>query len=152
MSHTCTIDQQPSLPTLCVKARTPVKDIGAVIGSAFGEIMKTISARGATPIGMPYVAYRNLDMSDLDLEIGFPVSKPVAGEGRVEPGKLPGGAWASTMHVGPYSEVGPAWADLQAFIAAQGKTASPVGYEFYLDGPDTPPDRIRTRVAFPLAS
>jgi effector-binding domain-containing protein len=152
MAHTCTIEQQPPLPTLCVKTRTPVTEIGAVLGKAFGEIMSTINARGAAPIGMPYVAYRNMDMADLDVEIGFPVSKPVAGAGRVEPGTLPGGAWASTLHVGPYADVGPAWADLQAFIRAQGKTAAPTGYEFYFDGPDTPPDRIRTRVAFPLLS
>lgn len=152
MDRQCTIEKQPAQPTLCVRTHVPVTRIGEVVGKAFGDIMAAIEAQGGTPQGMPYVAYRNLNMADLDLEIGFPVSKPLAAQGRVEPGELPGGTWASTMHIGPYADVGPAWNELQGYIRAMGKVPAPIGYEFYFDGPETPPERIRTRVAFPLLS
>lgn len=150
MDRQCTIDQQPAQPTLCVKTRTPVTRIAEVLGQAFGDIMSAVDEQGATVAGLPYVAYRNLNMEDLDLEIGCPVSKPLAPQGRVEPSELPGGVWASTVHVGSYAGVAPAWNELQGYLRAQGKVPAPVGYEFYFDGPDTPPERTRTRVAFPL--
>lgn len=151
MDFQCTIEQQERQPTLCVRTRTPVQNIGAVVGAAFGEIMSAINAQNAKPVGMPYVGYRNMDMSDLDLEIGFPVSKPLVAQGRVQPGELPGGEWATTMHVGPYDSVGPAWERLQHFLTAQHRRPGPVGYEFYFDGPETPPEKIRTRITYPLA-
>ncbi|MBL8911437.1 MAG: GyrI-like domain-containing protein [Archangium sp.] len=151
MDAQCTIEKQAPQPTLCVRTRTPVQNIATVLGSAFGEIMNAISAQGAKPAGMPYVGYRNMDMRDLDLEIGFPVSSPLVAQGRVQPGELVGGEWASTLHVGPYASVGPAWERLQHFITAQHRKPGPVAYEFYFDGPETPPAKIRTRITFPLA-
>lgn len=150
MDRQCTIDEQPAQPTLCVKTRTPAACIGEVLGQAFHDLNSAVTAQGATVSGLPYVAYRNLNLSDLDLEIGVPVSKPLAALGRIEPGELPGGVWASTLHIGPYDGVGPAWNELHGYLRAQGKVAAPVGYEFYFDAPETPPERTRTRVAFPL--
>ncbi len=150
MDRQCTIDEQPAQPTLCVKTRTPVERISEVLGQAFGELISAVTSQGATVSGPPYVAYRNMNPSDLDLEIGVPVSEPLAARGRLEPGELPGGIWASTLHIGPYTSVGPAWNELHGYLRAQGKVAAPVGYEFYFDPPETPPERTRTRVAFPL--
>jgi effector-binding domain-containing protein len=150
MPFQCEFENQPSQPTLCVKAHAPVAELPAVLGKAFGEIMGLLESQGQQPAGMPYVAYRNMDMADLDLEIGFPVARPLAGRGSVEPGALPGGTWAATLHVGPYDQVGRAWDALQQFIAASGKKSSGVGYEFYFDGPETPPEKTRTRIMFPL--
>lgn len=150
MDRQCTIDEQPAQPTLCVKTRTSAARIAEVLGQAFSDLINAVSAQGAAVSGLPYVAYRNMNLSDLDLEIGVPVSKPLAGRGRIEPGELPGGIWASTLHIGPYAGVGPAWNELHGYLRAQGKVAAPVGYEFYFDPPETPPEHTRTRVAFPL--
>ncbi|MDP1827530.1 MAG: GyrI-like domain-containing protein [Archangium sp.] len=150
MAFQCELEQQPSQPTLCVKAQVPVTELPMALGKAFGQIMGLLESRGEQPAGMPYVAYKNLDMANLDVEIGFPVAKPLEGKGEVEPGALPGGTWAATLHVGPYDQVGPAWDALQQFIAASGRKARGVGYEFYFDPPETPPEKIRTRIMFPL--
>ena len=150
MDRQCTIYEQPAQPTLCVKTLTPAARIGEVLGQAFNDLISAVTAQGATVSGLPYVAYRNMNLSDLDLEIGVPVSKPLAARGRIEPGELPGGVWASTLHIGPYDGVGPAWNELHGYLRAQGKVAAPVGYEFYFDSPETLPERTRTRVAFPL--
>ncbi|MFZ5440589.1 MAG: GyrI-like domain-containing protein [Myxococcota bacterium] len=150
MDFQCTIEEQQARPTLCVKTHAPVTAMATVLGQAFSELMGVISAQGAQVVGAPYVAYRNMDMNDLDMEIGFPVSRPVEGRGRAVPGSLPAGAWASTLHVGPYDKVGPAWAALERFITATGHAIGGPGYEFYFDGPETPPAQTRTRISFPL--
>jgi effector-binding domain-containing protein len=150
MDRQCVIEQQSPQPTMCVRTRAPARRLPQLLGQAFSDIIAAVTAQGGTVTGTPYVAYRNMNMEDLDLEIGFPVSRVLAVQGTVGPGELPAGSWASTMHIGPYADVGPAWNELQGYIRAQGKVPAPVGYEFYFDGPETPPEKIRTRVAFPL--
>ena len=151
MDFQCVIEERPAQPTLCVKTHAPVSELPKVLSRAFGQIMAVMQEQGGHPAGAPYVAYRTMDMRDLDVEIGFPADHALAGRGEVVPSTLPGGEWASTMHVGPYDKVGPAWDELQRYLAAKHREPAGPGYEFYFDGPETPPEQIHTRVAFPLA-
>lgn len=150
MNYECRIEQKPTQPTLCVRTRAPVTQLPAILGRIFGDIMALLTSVGQEPAGMPYVAYRNMDLSFLDVEIGFPVARLLPGRGPIEAGELPGGAWATTLHTGPYDEVAAAHTALQAWVTAQGRRATGVAYEFYLDGPETPPEQTRTRVMIPL--
>ena len=150
MGFQCVLARQPSQPTLCVKTHAAVGQLPALLGSTFEQIMHCLEVQGQQPAGLPYVAYKNLGMSELEVEIGFPVAKPLPGQGAVQPGHLPGGTWASTLHVGPYDHVGASWDELQHFISASGHKSRGVGYEFYFDGPDVPPERTRTRIMVPL--
>ncbi len=151
MDSQCVIDERQPQPTLCIKTRAPATELRAVLGKAFGEVLAVMQAQGQQPVGPPFVGYGNYDMTDLDLEIGFPSATPLEGRGDVVPSVLPGGTWASTMHVGPYDQVGPAWEALHRFIVTKQRQVGGRGYEFYFDGPDTPPEALRTRVSFPLA-
>jgi effector-binding domain-containing protein len=105
---------------------------------------------GEQPAGMPYAAYYNMDMQNLDLEIGFPVARKIAGKGDVQPSEFPGGKLASTVHIGPYDQVGPGYDALMKWIVAQGYEATNVAYEIYYSGPETPPQEIKTEIVFPL--
>jgi len=151
MGFQCVLAKQPSQPTLCVRTHAAVGQLPRLVDSTFEQIMQLLAAQGQEPAGLPYVAYKNLGMTELDLEIGFPVAKPLPGEGAVQPGQLPGGIWASTLHVGPYDHVGASWDELQHFINASGHHSRGVGYEFYFDGPDVPPEKTRTRIMVPLS-
>lgn len=112
--------------------------------------MSHLGRTGVQPSGMPYAAYYNQDMQNLDLEIGFPVSTSITDNGEVKSGELPGGLWATLMNIGPYDSVGPAYETLTKAIAERGSTVAGPVYEFYFDGPETPPEEIRTLVAFPI--
>jgi effector-binding domain-containing protein len=96
--------------------------------------------------------YHNMDMNNLDVEIGFPVTQASGGSGRVKPGKLPGGKAAVTLHVGPYDKIGEAYDRLTAFVKEQGLKPLEVCYEFYLNDPvETPPEELKTEIYFPLS-
>ena len=41
---------------------------------------------------MPFAAYYNMDMSALDVEAGFPVSKNLPGKDNIKAGKIDGGS------------------------------------------------------------
>jgi effector-binding domain-containing protein len=91
-----------------------------------------------------------MDMQDLDLEIGFPVANKIAGKDDIQAGELPTKI-AICDHVGPYSDLAPAYEALSEWIKQNGYEATGVAYEMYLSDPDeTPAAELMTQIVFPL--
>ncbi len=108
---------------------------------------------GQCPAGAPFAAYYNMDMQDLDVELGFPVPKELPGKDEIKAGHLPGGKYAVVLHTGPYDQVGPAYEALAKWVAEKGYQATGVAYEVYLNDPgQTKPEDLQTQVMFPLNS
>ena len=150
MSYQCEIKAQPDQPVLSIRTRSAVENLPNVLGQAYGEIMQHLGELGEYPAGEPFAAYYNMDMQDLDIEIGFPVAKSLPGKGDVQAGKIPAWKKAYTIHTGPYEACEPAYEALTQYVADNGYEATGVAYEFYLSGPETPPAEIKTRIMFPL--
>jgi effector-binding domain-containing protein len=151
MAYTCERIERPRQPTLIVRTRAPVARLPEVLGPAWGAIMAHAAAVGATPAGAPFVGYHNMDMEDLDLEIGVPFVEPVAGEGDVHAGELPAGPAVATLHVGPYDRVGEAYDALQAWMKEHGHAPGGPAYEHYLNDPDeVAPEALETRIVWPI--
>jgi DNA-binding transcriptional MerR regulator len=91
------------------------------------------------------VAVFPLDLADtMDVTVGVP-----AADGATE---LPGGAWASTLHVGPYAQLPLAYAALLEHVRERGHEACGPVTETYLNDPRTaPPEELVTRLAVALA-
>ena len=137
--------------TAVVRTSTPVEKLSEVMGSCFGEIMGVLGTAGVAPAGPPFAMYHNMDMSKLDVEIGFPVASRIEASGRVKPGKIPGGKAAVTLHRGPYDKIEDAYNRLSAFVRDQGLDVEGFTYEFYLNDPDeTPPEELKTEIYFPV--
>lgn len=138
-------------PTLMVRTTIPIEKISETMASAYGEIAGLMSRKGLAFAGSPYALYRNMDMTALDVEMGFPLSAEAEGEGRVKPGSLPGGSVAFNHYTGPYADIGEAYEKLKSFVKEKGRTAEEWCYEFYLNSPeDTEPDKLQTEIYFPL--
>ena len=149
-SHACEIKDRPERPTLSVRARAAVQDLPQLFGQTYGALMQYMSEMDAQPAGEPFAAYYNMDMQDLDVEIGFPVSKPLPDRGNIKSGALLAGKYASTVHIGPYDSMAPAYEALTQYVKANGYEPAGAAYEFYFSGPETPPEEIRTQIAFPV--
>jgi effector-binding domain-containing protein len=151
MSYQCEVKEQPPQPTLSIRTTTSVQALPQVLGQAYGAIAHYLGALGEQPAGAPFAAYYNMDMENLDVEIGIPVAKKLAGKDEIKAGELPGGKVATCLHVGPYSEVEPAYAALSEWIEANGYQPTGVAYEMYLNDPNqTPPQELQTQIVFPL--
>ncbi len=150
LSYACEIKDQPERPTLSIRTRAAMQDLPQLFGQTYGALMQYLSELGAQPAGEPFAAYYNLDMQDLDVEIGFPVAKRLPDRDNIKSGALPAGKFASTMHIGPYDTVGPAYEALTQYVKANGYELTGVAYEFFFSGPETPPEEIRTGIMFPL--
>lgn len=151
MSYKCEVEEQPTQPTLSIRTRTSVQDLAQALGKAYGAIAQYLGELGEQPVGPPFAAYYNIDMQDLDVEIGFPVSRGLPGKDDIKASEIPGGKAATCLYTGPYSEIEPAYNALSQWIEDNGYEATGVTYEMYLDDPaQTPPQELKTRILFPL--
>jgi effector-binding domain-containing protein len=150
MPYNCELFEIPQTPLLSIRTHAAVQDLPGLIGSSYGAIMHYLGELGEAIAGEPFVIYYNLDMQNLDIEIGFPVTKSLPGKGNIQPSILPAGPAARALYTGPYAEMAPAYEALQKFIAEKGCQPTGVAIEYYLNGPETPPEKLETRIVFPL--
>ncbi len=151
MTYRCEIREQAAQPTLAIRTRTSVQDLPQLIGRCYGAIGAYLGLLGQCPAGAPYTAYYNMDMQDLDVELGFPVPMELPGKDEIKAGHIPGGKSAVVMYTGPYEKISAAYEALGKWVAEKGYEATGVSYEYYLSDPgETTPEDLQTLVMFPL--
>jgi effector-binding domain-containing protein len=151
MTLHCQATDQPAQPTISIRTRTSVQELANVLGKGYAAIARYLASLGEEPGGPPFVAYHNLDMRNLDIEMGFPVAKQLPDNGDIKAREIPAGKMASCIHVGPYSDMAPAYDELTSWIEENGYEATGMAYEFYLNDPGrTPPKELRTQILLPL--
>lgn len=147
----CKTIDQPEQPVLSIHTTAAVQDLPTLIGKSYGQIMEHMISLGEQPTGMPFVAYYNMDMQALDLEIGFPTARTLPAKGDVQPGTIPAGKVATCEYTGPYEEMSAAYNEMSAWMEARDLKPTGTVYEYYLNGPmDATPDGYKTRIVFPL--
>jgi effector-binding domain-containing protein len=124
-----------------VRGHISVAEIPTFLGNAFTQVPAVAAQQGLRLTGAPYARYRFAPDGTLDAEAGFPVSGVVAPAGQVEPGTLPGGTVARTLHVGSYDTVADAYGAAESYLTDNGYEPAGVAWECYLDEPDVPTPR-----------
>lgn len=145
------LQEKDAQPVLSIRTRSAVGALPQVLGAAFGEIMSYLGEMGAYPAGMPFVGYYNMDMQDLDIEVGFPVAQPLAGRDEIKPGEIPAGKRLSCLYQGPYNEMESTYNEIMEWVAANGHTWTGASYEFYLNSPmEVPESELLTEIVLML--
>jgi AraC family transcriptional regulator len=145
------VQEIPAQPTVQVRRVTAIEGIRDVFDAGYGDLWQYISAQGVEAAGPPFAIYHNMDMSALDLTLGFPVAQALPGDGNVQGGVFPAGRWATTLHTGPYDDLPGAYSALEAWATGQGYTPAGLACEIYLNSPlDVPPEEYQTQVMFLL--
>jgi effector-binding domain-containing protein len=159
MEPVCEHINRDATPSVVIRTRSSVEELPQVIGAAYQRIATFLGTKKLAPAGPPYVAYHNEDMQDLDLEIGFPLAEELKGEGEFEASSIPGGEYATTLHIGPYSKfevaynrlTEVAYNRLTQWIGEQSLQPAGSCYEIYLNDPvDTHEDELQTLILFPI--
>lgn len=153
MSYQYEVKEQPVQQTLSIRTRAAVEDLSQVFGAGYGAIAQYLGELGEQPSGPPFAAYYNMDMADLDIELGFPVVRPLPDKGDIKAGEIPGGPVATCLYTGPYSDIEGAYTALMKWLEEEGYEGTGVSYELYLNDPnETPPAELQTQIIFPLKS
>ncbi|MGF7057977.1 GyrI-like domain-containing protein [Brassicibacter mesophilus] len=151
MNFKIELTDQPSQHVLSIRTRTSVENLPEEIGKAYNSIMQYLKEIESEPSDVPFVAYYNLDMENLDVEMGFPVSKPMAGKGNIESSEIPAGKQISCMFKGPYKDMEAPYNEMMQWIKENEYTATGVSYEFYYNSPmDVPESELLTKIVFPV--
>jgi effector-binding domain-containing protein len=151
MKYDCRIVEVKDQPVLTIRTVTAVENLPAFFGEAYGALMQYLGELGEQPTGMPYAAYYNMDMKALDVEAGFPVARMLPGKEKIQSGKIDGGKYGITLHVGSYDSVGPAYEALADFVKQKGYEPTGIAYEYYLNDPSEDPNvKPETEIRFPL--
>ena len=149
----CKVKELPSQLALSVRLRTPLSELPERVGRAFGAIAAYVADQRLAPAGVPFVAYYNMDMQNLDIEAVIPVGRKLPGRSNIQCREFPGGKAAVCLHVGPYNQIGAAYNGLNEWLSDNQLQGTGVAYEFYLNDPAvTPPEDLKTEVAMPLKS
>jgi effector-binding domain-containing protein len=129
-------------------------EIGSFFSAALTEIGKLLAEQAVRYAGPPFTIYHCADAkeAEVDMEVAVPVVEPVEPAGRVEAIEVPGGLVATTLHAGPYQDVGPAYRALAEWIQEHGHEYSGPPREIYLTDPNEvkDPGALRTEVIWPI--
>ena len=136
-------------PTLTIHAEIAQSEIQATMGASFGALFGYAGRNGVQPTGV-FARYHAFEPK-IVMDVGVMLPRALGGEGNIEAGEIAEGDAAVTLHVGPYDAMAPAYEAVQAWIAANGRSAAGPPMEIYLSPPDVPPDEVKTEVVFPLA-
>ena len=144
----CTLTEQD---TAVEYATLSISEIGPWLQKTFAEVATYLERKGASADGMPFARYHRRSDGRFDVEAGFSASTPTNGEGDVEPSDLPAGPAATTVHIGPYDTIEPAYTALRDWILERGGVPEGNAWEVYFSDPNLDHDSTtwRTEVIQP---
>lgn len=133
------------------RVHTSLEDVGAAVASAFGAAAQAAAAAQAPIVGPPFIVYHDVidQQTAGEIEGCVPVPPGTDGEGAYD---IPAATVASTVHRGPYMEIGPAYEAMAGWLAQHGHEPAGPPREVYLNDPqETPEEELLTQVQFPIA-
>lgn len=149
MAYVMELIESEAVPTMAIRVVTHVANLPQEFARVYGSIVSYLAQKGEQPLGPAYAAYFNMDMEHLDVEIGFPVAREIAGEGEIRASRIPAGKRATTIHKGAYADVAVTYDALARWMGEKGLEPLGVAYEFYYNSPqDVPESELLTRVDF----
>lgn len=154
MPYEVEVKEVPAQHVIAVRKHTSLARIGQDVASAFGELWGTIRPRGIVPAGPPFLVMDDLldEVTEGDVELCVPVAEPFEGSGEVSGHDVEAVTAATTVHHGPYDEIGPAYHTLTGWVQEHGHEIAGPPREVYLTSPDPaldPADYL-TEIVFPI--
>ena len=125
------------------------------VGKLYEEIAKWLRQKQlkitGPPFGWFYDNPQEVPANNLRSEVGFPFKGEAKPEGKIKVKKIPAQEVLYTIHKGPYSEVGAAYAALFQYAHEKGYTPLGSPMEIYLNDPaKTPENKLLTEIQLPI--
>ncbi len=93
------IDYREQRAYMGLRTIAPFKGMFAEVNKLLKELRLWVKASPVADQGPFFLRYHVIDMNGgMDIEVGFVVTTPLTGDGRVQPGWLPAGRYASLIY------------------------------------------------------
>ena len=95
------IDKRPKQTYMGIRMITPFKGMFTEIGRLAKELNEWVDENEIKTAGPPFLRYHVIDMRGfMDISFCVPVRKALPNDGKVKPGELPAGRYASLIYSG----------------------------------------------------
>jgi hypothetical protein len=95
------IDERPERHTAGIWLTAPMREFKKVIPRTLTEVLAWAREHGAGTGEPPFMRLHVINMEGMmDMELGIRVAEPIESDGRVTPGVLPAGRYASLIYTG----------------------------------------------------
>ena len=125
-------------------------DFSDFAGYTFDKVTKYLDCLSELPGGAPIVCFHNMDLENLDVEIGFPVAKPLSGKDDIIANTLPSRKTVSAIDLGPYEKQDPTLEELFAWIQSNGYEMQGDIYYQYLNDTERSENELLTKMILPI--
>jgi effector-binding domain-containing protein len=95
------LEARPDQHYVGIRTKVPMSTFKKIIPQFLDELFAWLETRGVEPAGAPFMRYHVINMAgNMDVELGVPVATVVQGDGRVTPGVIPAGRYATLVYSG----------------------------------------------------
>ncbi|MDR2866500.1 MAG: GyrI-like domain-containing protein [Methanomassiliicoccaceae archaeon] len=143
---------QTEQDTLTVRTRTKVTDLPRLVGQVYPKLFAYLAELGEIPMDMPFITYYNMDMNDLDVEVGVPVSKTLPPRGEMAAGRIPEGKAVVCMFRGSYADTESTYNEMWKWAADNNLRPAGTAREHYFNDPMSfPESELLTKIVLTLS-
>ncbi|MGI9666830.1 MAG: GyrI-like domain-containing protein [Acidimicrobiia bacterium] len=153
ITHDVSITEVAPQQVMAIKMQTSLATIGDDFGKGFGILAQGLARQDAVPTGAPLTVYHSVidAQTSGEIEICIPVAEDVGEDNDVYGRVLEGGNMATSMHRGPYDQIGPVYETVASWITEHGHEIVGPPREVYLSDPqEVAPEDLLTRVEYPI--
>lgn len=146
-----TLKQQPSYHSLSIRKTIDfMKEFADFAEYSFGKILKYLESINELPGGAPIVCFHNMDLENLDLEIGFPVAHSISGKDDIVANIIPEQKVVSAIDLGSYEKQDPTLEELFSWVKSNGYELAGGIYYQYLNDTERPENELLTLMTIPV--
>jgi hypothetical protein len=81
----------PPQQVLCIRQTTTLAEASSKVRELADEVADYLRELDVEPTGAPLACYKSIGSVEIDLEVGFPVDRPIAPRGRIKTVRMEGG-------------------------------------------------------------
>jgi effector-binding domain-containing protein len=132
---------------LTIEARTSLKDLRKVVSVNRLKIAEYLSKKNVAFTDIPFVAYHNSDINNLEIEICFPINKHISGKGDIKFSIIPEGEIVFCLIQGGHLERKHLYEEMAQWFADNKLKHGSSTYEYFYPSEDTSDDKTLVKIA-----
>jgi effector-binding domain-containing protein len=142
----------PAMEIISIRDQVAPDAFPTFLSEVFPELFEFVGRHGVPATGHPFVIYHAFGPEQIDAEVCVPVAAPGPADDRILARTLAAVTVVRTLHVGPYEELGSAYAAMTEWVTDHGYASAGPVRERYLTGvaDDVPPSSYRTELDLPV--